>query len=123
MCACTITTSPWVNPNVFGDKSPDTKTLSDAMLERLDWWIKCLKDEGIYVFLDLHVQRHFKPGDGIDDFDEISKGKPTADLKGFNYVNASIQEAMQRFNAAYVTHVNSSLGCATRMILPSSPCC
>lgn len=106
--------SPWVNPNVFGDKSPDTKTVSDAMLERLDWWIKCLKDEGIYIWLDLHVQRHFKSGDGIDDFDEISKGKATADLKGYNYVNASIEAAMQRFNEAYVNHINQFTGLRTK---------
>ena len=102
--------SPWVNPNVFGDKAPDTRTVSEAMLERLDWWIKCLKDEGIYIWLDLHVQRNLKPGDGIDDFDEISKGKPSADLKGFNYVNASIQQAMQRFNEPYVSHANQFTG-------------
>lgn len=102
--------SPWVTPNVFGDKTIDTRTVSDAMLERIDWWIKCLKDEGIYIFLDLHVQRHFTSGDGIYNFEEISKDNPTADLKGFNYINVSIQEAMQRFNAAYVTHVNQFTG-------------
>ncbi len=48
--------------------------------------------------------------DGITDFDEIAKGKPTADLKGFNYVNASIQEAMRRFNDAYVSHLNPFTG-------------
>ena len=102
--------SPWVNPNVFGEQAADTKTVSDTILERLDWWIKCLKDEGIYVFLDLHVQRHLTPNDGIDGFDEISKGKSAADLKGFNYINTSIQTAMQRFNEAYVTHVNRFTG-------------
>ena len=39
-----------------------------------------------------------------------AKVSQRADLKGFNYVNASIQEAMQRFNAAYVTHVNQFTG-------------
>jgi len=103
--------SPWVNPNIFGDsKLTDTKSLAPAMLDKLDWWIKCLKDEGIYVWLDLHVQRNFKPGDGITDFDEIAKGKPTADLKGFNYVNATIQEAMRRFNEDYVSHLNAFTG-------------
>src|SRR5262245_9663781 len=97
----------WVSPNIFGDnKQADTQTLNPLMLEKLDWWIKCLKDEGIYVWRHLHVQRNFQPADGITDFDEIAKGKPTADLKGFNYVNASIQDAMQRFNEAYVTHLN-----------------
>jgi hypothetical protein len=99
--------SPWVEPNIFGDpKSADTQHLSSAMLEKLDWWIKCLKDEGIYVWLDLHVERSLKPGDRIYGFEEIAKGKPLADLKGYNYVNPSIQQAMKRFNEAYVNHGN-----------------
>lgn len=103
--------SPWVNPNIFGDqRSPDTQNLRSDMLEKLDWWIKCLKDEGIYVWLDLHVGRNFKPGDLIDGFDEISKGKPLAELRGYNYVNPSIQEAMKRFNEAYVNHLNVHTG-------------
>jgi hypothetical protein len=99
--------SSWVKPNIFGEgNSTDTKILSEAMLEKLDWWIKCLKDEGIYVWLDLEVQRQLKPGDGIDHFDEISSGG----LKGFNYVNVSIQQAMQRFNEAYLNHMNAFTG-------------
>ena len=103
--------SPWVNPNIFGDQnSQDTQTLSPAMLEKLDWWIKCLKDEGIYIWLDLHVQRNLKPGDRIDGFDEIAAGKPLADLRGYNYVNPSIQHAMRRFNEAYVNRGNLYTG-------------
>jgi hypothetical protein len=103
--------SPWVNPNVFGDqKGMDTQNLSSAMLDKLDWWIKCLKDEGIYVWLDLHVQRALKPGDQIEGFDEIRKGQPTVDLKGYNYVNTSIQRAMQRFDETYVNHRNNYTG-------------
>ncbi|MFT3731273.1 MAG: cellulase family glycosylhydrolase [Hyphomicrobium sp.] len=105
--------SPWVNPNIFGDKNrPSNGGLDEAMLERLDWWIKCLEDEGIYVWLDLHVQRQLKESDNISYFSEISKGRPTADLKGYNYINQSIQEAMQRFNTAYVTHKNVYTGVA-----------
>jgi len=103
--------SPWVNPNIFGDqKVPDTQSLSSAMLDKLDWWIKCLKDEGIYVWLDLHVQRSLKSGDQIEGFDEIRKGQAAADLKGYRYVNTSIQKAMQRFNEAYVNHRNNYTG-------------
>jgi hypothetical protein len=99
--------SDWVDPNIFGGtRAPDTQHLSPDMLEKLDWWIKCLKDEGIYVWLDLEVGRRFKAGDGIYGFDEISKGSPTAQLWGYNYVNLSMQQAMQRFNEAYVNHVN-----------------
>lgn len=106
--------SPWVNPNIFGDTKsvPDTQRLHAESLDRLDWWIKCLKDEGIYVWLDLHVQRMFKAGDAIVGFDEMRKGKDVADLKGYSYVNPSIQEAMKRFSAAYVTHTNPYTGLA-----------
>ncbi len=103
--------SDWVNPNIFGEqKGADTQRLNAAMLDKLDWWIKCLKDEGLYIWLDLHVGRHFKAGDRIDGFEEISKGKPTVPLFGYNYVNASMQQAMKRFNEAYVTHTNSYTG-------------
>ena len=101
----------WVQPNVFGNgEAPDTQSLSPAMLEELDWWIKCLREEGIYIWLDLHVERHLKPGDRIEGFEEMAKGKPSADLHGFNYVNQGIVRAMQRFNEAYVTHRNVYTG-------------
>ena len=103
--------SAWVNPNIFGDRAaPNTRNLSPAMLENLDWWIKCLKDEGIYVWLDLHVGRQLKAGDGIEGFGEISKGEASADLRGYNYVNASIRQAMKQFNESYVNHRNRHTG-------------
>jgi Cellulase (glycosyl hydrolase family 5) len=103
--------SEWVDPNIFGDqKTPNTQTLDPSMLEKLDWWIKCLKDEGIYVWLDLHVGRRVKAADGIEGFEEISQGKPTASLFGYNYVNESIREAMKRFNERYLNHQNRFTG-------------
>ena len=103
--------SPWVSPNVFGERSaPDTRHLSAAMLDKLDWWIKCLKDEGIYVWLDLHDGRQLRRADGVEGFAEISKDGRTADLKGYNYVNPSIESAMQRFQDAYVGHRNPYTG-------------
>ena len=106
--------SPWVANNIFGQyaKLADTQTLDAAAVERLDWWIKCLKDEGVYAWLDLHVQRALKQGDHIDGFDEMRKGKDIADLKGFNYVNPSIEKAMLRFDEQYLTHRNAYTGVA-----------
>ena len=102
--------SSWVTPNVFGPNVTDTRTLNAAMLERLDLWIKCLRDEGIYIWLDLHVGRQLTADDGIENFAEISRGKRTADLRGYNYLNTSIQQAMQQFNSAYVKHLNALTG-------------
>jgi len=102
--------SEWVNPNIFGANASSTRTLDAAMLEKLDWWIKCLKDEGIYVWLDLHVGRQVKAADAIDGFEELSQGKPAASLTGYNYVNASIREAMKQFNEEYLNHQNRFTG-------------
>lgn len=104
--------SPWVTPNIFGRDAADTQTLDPASLDKLDWWIKCLKDEGIYVWLDLHAQRALTESDHIYGFDEIREGKKAADLKGYNYVNLTIQQAMKRFNKAYLNHINAYTGVA-----------
>lgn len=102
--------SPWVEPNIFGHRPTNTQKLSAEMQEKLDWWITCLKSEGIYVWLDLHVQRSFTSADGIDGYEELAQGKRFAALKGFNYVNPSIVAAMKRFNAAFLLHRNKFTG-------------
>lgn len=109
--------SYWTNPNIFGANAASTRQPDAAMLDRIDWWIKCLKDEGIYVWLDLHVQRKLTAKDGIDDFDEIARGQLAVELKGFNYVNPSIEAAMRAFNEAYLGHVNAY----TRVALKDEP--
>lgn len=106
--------SPWVSPNVFGDGTlvRDTRQLDAESLRKLDVWIKALKDEGIYVWLDMHVQRALTANDNIDDFEELAKGQDHVDLKGYAYVNRSIQQAMQRFAEQYLSHVNPYTGLA-----------
>jgi len=107
--------SPWVFPNIFGDGNviQDTQQLSAESLKKLDWWIKCLKDEGIYVWLDMHVERAFTAKDNILGFEELPKNsKNGADLKGYAYVNVTIQNAMKRFAEDYLTHVNTFTGLA-----------
>ncbi|MDH1551075.1 MULTISPECIES: cellulase family glycosylhydrolase [Pseudomonas] len=106
--------SPWVSPNVFGDGTlvRDTQQLSAESLRKLDLWIKALKDEGIYIWLDMHVQRALTANDNIEDFDELAKGEARIDLKGYAYVNRSIQQAMKRFAEQYLTHVNPYTGLA-----------
>lgn len=34
-------------------------------MERLDYWIKCLKERGIYACIDMTTYRKFKTGDGV----------------------------------------------------------
>lgn len=98
--------SKWVQPNIFGNRADNTLSLDPKSLNRLDLWIKTLRDEGIYIWLDLHVGREFTIKDGIRNFKEIAKGKKAKSVKGFSYINPDIQARMKEFNAAYLNHVN-----------------
>jgi hypothetical protein len=100
--------SDWVSPNVFDRASGTTQKLSDFALDRLDWWVKCLKEEGIYIWLDLHVGRQFLKGDKIDGFAELAKEQGSG--KGFNYVNPRIEKLMQQFADQYIDRSNSYTG-------------
>ena len=102
--------SPWVRPNIFQSPQRNTSALSETSLERLDWWIKCLKAEGIYTWLDFHVERQFTERDGIRHFHDASHGQSRAQLKGFNYFNPDIERAMQAFNERLLKHLNPYTG-------------
>lgn len=102
--------SGWVIPNVFGTRSKDTQTLDEAALERYDWWVKCLKEEGIYVWIDLHVGRAFTAQDRIDHFIEISKGNESGQIAGENYINASVKKAFKRYNEQFLSRRNKFTG-------------
>lgn len=97
--------SAWVNPNIFSTLN-NTRELSPTSLRKLDLWISSLKQQGVYVWLDLQVERSFTINDGIDNFSDFAKGKTRVGAKGFNYFNTSIQDRMQEFNEDYLNHVN-----------------
>lgn len=100
--------SHWVEPNVFVAGARDTQALSDDALAKLDWWVKCLEDEGIYVWLDLHVGRHLREGDDVPGFEELAARE--GELKGFNYVSPRIEALMQGFARRYLGRSNRYTG-------------
>lgn len=108
----------WVDPTVIDLKREDTQHLDPESMGRLDYWIKCLRDEGVYVWLDLHVGRRLKPGDAQSKYGTIPGfGETTkyfGDFKGFNYYNKVIQKLMMDFNEKYLSHLNSYTGLTYR---------
>ena len=87
-------------PNIFLDNGKkDTRHLNPKALDNLDWWIKCLKDEGIYIWLDLNYNRVLKPADGVTvGFDEVERNKGY--VWGFCYFNPELMNLMQEFQSA-----------------------
>lgn len=59
----------WNTPNIFsltkGRRLSDTQSFDPESLDRLDYLIYCLKNEGIYCYLEAFTYRKFKSGDGV----------------------------------------------------------
>ncbi len=102
--------SGWVQPNVFGRDAPSTLVLDPDAMARLDWWVHCLLQQGIYVWLDLHVGREFSAADGITDYGELVDNEQPRQGKGFAFVNPSIGSRMADHAATYLDHENPHTG-------------
>ncbi|MHC4496442.1 MAG: cellulase family glycosylhydrolase, partial [Planctomycetota bacterium] len=99
----------WVGRTVIDKNHNDSQHLDDEVMDRLDYWIKCLRDEGVYVWLDLHVGRLFKESDRIGEgFAEMMRRSKAggAEGKGYCYFNERIEQLMMDFNEKYLNHVN-----------------
>jgi hypothetical protein len=98
--------APWTEPNIFaGNGRKNTRSLNTDALEHLDWWIKCLKDEGIYIWLDMVYGRTLTQADGVKvGFDEIKRNRGL--VEGFSYFNPYVVELMREFQRQYLSHVN-----------------
>ena len=107
----------WVNPCLI-KMGPTSQELNPEALDTYFYWIKCLKDEGIYIWIDLHVGRTIRKGDNVPGFDELEQKarskKAGAEFKGYCYVNDRITELMQDFNKKLLTTINPYTGKALK---------
>lgn len=60
----------WDTPNLFafsnGKRCGSTTELDTESMKRLDYLVYCLKEQGIYVYIDIFTYRKFKTGDGVE---------------------------------------------------------
>ena len=97
--------SDWVNPNIFDRQFKDSRHLNAKSLDALDWWIKSLKDEGIYVWIDVNVGRQLAPKDPVR-FGAGEIKKHGNEFKGFCYYNDDLQKLMIELQHNYLNHIN-----------------
>ena len=61
--------SEWATPSIYqfkkGKRLENTSTYDPESFDRMDYLIYCLKQEGIYVYLDMLTYRKFKEADGV----------------------------------------------------------
>jgi hypothetical protein len=106
--------SDWVHPQLIA-RGPTTGNLDDQAVNTLFYWIKALKDEGIYVWVDMITYRPFLEGDNIPGFAEISAGaanKARPLVEGYNYLNPRIEELWRKTSKDLLTRVNPHTGLA-----------
>lgn len=101
----------WDTPNIFsfrkGRRVSDTRHLDPKSLDALDYLIHCLKEEGIYCYLDLITYRKFKSGDGVAEYQLLGDaGKPWC------MIDPRMIELQKEFNAQLWEHVNPYTGLA-----------
>ena len=90
----------WSNPGIF-DGDAKRETISPESLDRLDYFVYCLKQNGIYVDLNLHVSWAPTPEAGFPDADKIPEmGKQTS------YVDKRSIEHQKNYARQFLTHVN-----------------
>ena len=101
----------WSTPNLFqfnrAQPKDHTRSFDPDSLDRLDYLIHCLKREGIYLYLDLLTYRQFRPGDGVEAWEQLGQaGKP------WDYFAPRLIELQKEFNRDLWTHHNPYTGLA-----------
>lgn len=98
---------------------PTSQEINPDALDSYFYWIKCLRENGVYVWLDLHVGRTFRPGDDIPGFEEARANEKRVseagiEMKGYSHVNDRVTELMQQFNEQLLTRENPYTGLALK---------
>lgn len=96
-------------PNIFqftkGKRITTTRQLDAQSMERLDYLVYCLKEAGIYMYLDLLTYRQFKTGDGVKFANHL---KPAA--KPWCYIDPTLIELQKEYATQLWTHYNPYTG-------------
>ena len=99
----------WDTPNLFGyskgKRVTTTRQLDPRSLDALDYFIHCLKEEGIYVYLDMMTYRKFKEGDNVPQHELLHDS-----AKPWSITNPWLIELQKEFCTQMWTHVNPYTG-------------
>jgi hypothetical protein len=100
--------SQWGTPSdgsLFYPWPASTRQLNPITLDKLDYFLAELKNNGVYADINLHVSRMFTPSDGLPDTDSLKNlGKI------INYFDPAILSLHKEYAKQLLTHVNPYIG-------------
>ncbi|MBW7889346.1 MAG: carbohydrate binding domain-containing protein, partial [Bacteroidetes bacterium] len=96
--------NPWSVQSIF-ELGSDTRHLNTTTLDRMEYLISELKQNGIFVNMNLHVSRTFRAQDGIPDYDSLPEFS-----KGVNYFDPQHLALHKEYAKQLLTHRNPYTG-------------
>ncbi len=101
----------WSTPNIFQFSralpKDNTRSFDPESIDRLDYLFHCLKEEGIYIYLDLLTYRQFRSGDGVEAADQLPGGHSP-----YPYFDPHLIALQKEFNRDLWMHINPYTGLA-----------
>lgn len=95
----------WSTPNIFqfakGKRVGNTLQFDPESMERLDYLIHCLKNQGIYIYLDMITYRKFKSGDGVENALLLAD-----EARPYSNFDTDLIELQKKYCYDLWTHVN-----------------
>ncbi len=92
------------NNGLFQNSANNTLQISTDRLDKMDYFIKCLKDKGIYFNFCIHAGRIYKNNDGIDSQVENQQSKYVT------LFNQKIIDLQKDFSKKIIGHTNPYTG-------------
>lgn len=100
--------SQWHTPNIFAFTKGKRVTdghLDPESMDRLDYLVYCLKQEGIYVYLDMLTYRKFRSDEGVENAHLLADA-----AKPYSVFSRTLIEKQKEFCREIWTHSNPYTG-------------
>jgi len=99
----------WDTPNLYaytkGKRVTTTRVLDETSMDRLDYLIHALKEQGIYCYMDMMTYRRFKSGDGVLHAKSLGDS-----AKPFSVIDRRMIELQKEFATQFWNHFNPYTG-------------
>ncbi len=98
----------WHTPNIFAftkGKRVCGAQLDPQSMERLDYLLKCLKDEGIYIYMDMFTYRRFRSDEKVENAHRLFDA-----AKPYSLFSRRLIELQKELATALWTHENPYTG-------------